>query len=925
MAFTPRLGNFQAPPPVVPQGLATRAPSAMARATGTGMTTNQGEKIPGLQGRGAGRDTGLGSLVSDMTQEIDNTSTPDELNYTMAQAGTELRKQLTGESEAEILAGQDNRTFLAQAMDAGALAPAQSRVNAAAQAKVQELNNNFPDEFFADGPIIFKMVGEEGRVQEVGSITPDGEFVPVDQIQADAAQMKTDALEALEPDEKVIDPLIDAYAKELTATMAAPTLTTEAANKRAKQVLGIDEKEDVPDWAMPLFAFGMALMSETGPFGQAVGKAGLKTLPVIAQVKKEKKAERRETGKIAYNLMTADAATRSKAVDRSMNYLWKKKTYDQAERKFKADQKQALFDGIYKWIGSLPKRAAAVASGQMAEVIASQFMNGNDLSKTSLNDMETAAGAFITKTTSEMHKTNPLAWAEMQGYEVIENKDWAARKLIDDKGVEKTYRVNTVAGNLPVYDKKGQPIYNDDGTPKIKFYNAFELRQSLDRAGRVVSGGPADAGWQLALFGGAGDKMYQKLVNTNDYTTPERYETVDGTVYLAGSVVPAGKYVRDTGDPGRKRSQVGSLYTLNKHGQPIAITGSSEDIKKGLQAAYSVEQLQEFQDLKNEVLQSVRLAKSIINLVDANPRATAITGGLTGDAIKLAQKFDVWLGGWTGKDFKAFERSIGSLGIFKNVDVDAGGKVANNASSLFGLSKIIDRDYVDSIKNTKFGSAKKGSVERELTDDEFNALQGLAALDIGMRARLWKMAYAVARVSEPGGRLTDRDFANALAQMGVDANGNYDPASLKAVLSDLAAEAQQGVADKGNTIDSKARMTVESIYGPKGSYPNAPIFKGGNLEKLITPKAGQPSGGQPGDTSALKDTFPLIADKTAVVNGITTPLFTPEGNPNSEAVAERRRMVQQSLNEQTLTSDERAALTAEIQRLNALTGIILER
>ena len=875
--------SFLARPVAPVRGLATRGPAAAARATGGRVpviTTDQGVTTPAPQG-----PSGLASLTRNMQQEIEDTESPDELNWKMAQAGEELGKLFRGEDDlsggGDVLSGSEGTEVLV-----------------GGETKTMD----------------------DGRVLKLGSFfqSQDSSALP-----ADSLEMAADQL--IEVPTEETDPLLAEYEKSLADAMGKEALTTEAANKQAKKILGIKEKEDVPDWAMPLFTFGMALMAEPGSFGQAVGKAGLKTVPVIAQVKKEKKAERRQVGKIAYNLMTADAATRSKAVDRSMNYLWKQKTFNQAERKFKFDQKQALFDGIYKWIGSLPDRAKAVASGQMAELLSGQFLKGTDLSDASLNDMENAAGAFIAKTTSDMHKTNPLAWAEMQGWNVIGEGDWATQKLMGNDGREATYRVNKVAGKYPVYGTDGQPVFNDDGTPKLKFYNAFELRQKLDQ-GRVVSGGPADPGWQLALFGGPGDKMYQKLINTNDYITPREYIDADGKVYPAGSIVPAGLFLKDTGDKGRKRSQVGSLYTLNKHGQPIAITGSPEDIKKGLQAARTMQQLEEFENQKYEVLQSARLAKSIINLIDTNPRATAITGGLTGKAIKLAQKIDVWLGGWTGKDFKAFERGLGSLGIFKNVDVSAGGTVAGNASSLFGISKKMDLKYVNSIKNTKFGSAKKGSVERKLTDDEFNALQGLAALNIGMRARLWKMAYAVARVSEPGGRLTDRDFANALVQMGVDEDGNFDPASLKATLSDLAASAQQGVADRGNTMYPKARMTVETIYGPKGSYPNAPIFKGGNLEKLITPKAGQPSGGQPRDNTWLLKTFPLLVGKTGMVKGVETPIFSSEGRVNSEALADRRRLVQQVLGGgQTISADQRAALTAEIQRLNALTNIVLER
>jgi hypothetical protein len=115
MAIIPRLGTFQAPPPVVPQGLATRAPSAMARATGTKntpMETNQ-PRVP----------AGLASLASDMTQEIDDVNSAEELNSKVLQAGREINRlysagpnmqeDLSGQEGDDVLVGQANEDTLA--------------------------------------------------------------------------------------------------------------------------------------------------------------------------------------------------------------------------------------------------------------------------------------------------------------------------------------------------------------------------------------------------------------------------------------------------------------------------------------------------------------------------------------------------------------------------------------------------------------------------------------------------------------------------------------------------------------------------------------------------------------------------------------------------------------------------------------------
>jgi hypothetical protein len=71
-------------------------------------------------------------------------------------------------------------------------------------------------------------------------------------------------------------------------------------------------------------------------------------------------------------------------------------------------------------------------------------------------------------------------------------------------------------------------------------------------------------------------------------------------------------------------------------------------------------------------------------------------------------------------------------------------------------------------------------------------------------------------------------------------------------------------------------------------------------------------------------TFPGLAGKTGMVKGVPTPIFSPEGRVNSEALADRRRLAEQALKRQTISAEERAALTAEIERLDALTNIVLE-
>ena len=252
--------SFLARPVAPVQGLATRGPAAAARATGGRVpviTTDQGVTTPAPQG-----PSGLASLTRNMQQEIEDTESPDELNWKMAQAGEELGKLFRGEDD--LSGGGDVLSGGGDVLSGGG----------------DVLSGSEGTEVLVGGET---KTMDDGRVLKLGSFfqSQDSSALP-----ADSLEMAADQL--IEVPTEEIDPLVASYKKSLEATMGAPALTTEEANKQAKQVLGIDEKEDVPDWAMPLFAFGMALMAEPGSFGQAVGKAGLKTLPVIAQVKKEK-------------------------------------------------------------------------------------------------------------------------------------------------------------------------------------------------------------------------------------------------------------------------------------------------------------------------------------------------------------------------------------------------------------------------------------------------------------------------------------------------------------------------------------------------------------------------------------------------------------------------------------------------------------
>jgi hypothetical protein len=72
-------------------------------------------------------------------------------------------------------------------------------------------------------------------------------------------------------------------------------------------------------------------------------------------------------------------------------------------------------------------------------------------------------------------------------------------------------------------------------------------------------------------------------------------------------------------------------------------------------------------------------------------------------------------------------------------------------------------------------------------------------------------------------------------------------------------------------------------------------------------------------------TFSALVGKTGMVKGVETLIISPDGRVNSEALTDRRRLAQQALEGgQTINAEERAALTAEIKQLDALTNTVLK-
>ena len=115
--------------------------------------------------------------------------------------------------------------------------------------------------------------------------------------------------------------------KALLTALGPSEINYDNWKKQSKELLGIPEEEDdVPDWAAPMFLFGLNLMkgpvsSKTqgqtglGGFLSDLGAAGEKGFSVFAAERARKSKQRAQIASVAMQLQGADAARKKLAVD----------------------------------------------------------------------------------------------------------------------------------------------------------------------------------------------------------------------------------------------------------------------------------------------------------------------------------------------------------------------------------------------------------------------------------------------------------------------------------------------------------------------------------------------------------------------------------------------------------------------------------
>ena len=247
--------------------------------------------------------------------------------------------------------------------------------------------------------------------------------------------------------------------------------------KEAKELLGVSDNEaDVPDWAAPMFLFGLSLMkgpvsSKTGQQGLGglladIGAAGQEGFKAFATERARKAAQRQSVANLALQLETRDLARQS-----SMIELYK------ANQSAKLDLSAKVgtaYDGITANILGLSTNADDKARG-----IAGIFTALGDLRAAGVTDqglLDPQIKAFVTN----------YAMQEMGVVSV------APLKQIQYAGIDYTYDDRAVANAVKTHNKgrsKTDPKYLN--SPLELIGNVINQAEGFDQYQGLVLGARA--------------------------------------------------------------------------------------------------------------------------------------------------------------------------------------------------------------------------------------------------------------------------------------------------------------------------------------------------------------------------------------------------------------------------------------------------
>ena len=192
----------------------------------------------------------------------------------------------------------------------------------------------------------------------------------------------------------------DAQIKAVTTGSDLEGATSKNYNKLAKEYLGLDSAEkDIPEWAAPVFLFGLNLMKAPvstatrdtglGGFLGDVGKAGEVGLASFAAERARKRKEKIAVGQVALDLKKSDDATRIAAATAKVKGSRWINTFQLSQKTEKRLSESAQ--------AATADRAAAFVATQN-ERVTNRFTKGADVERT---------GAWITEFDNILSKASP--------------------------------------------------------------------------------------------------------------------------------------------------------------------------------------------------------------------------------------------------------------------------------------------------------------------------------------------------------------------------------------------------------------------------------------------------------------------------------------------------------------------------------------
>jgi len=253
--------------------------------------------------------------------------------------------------------------------------------------------------------------------------------------------------------------------------------------------------------------------------------------------------------------------------------------------------------------------------------------------------------------------------------------------------------------------------------------------------------------------------------------------------------------------------------------------------------------IKEFNESERSVFDLMRVAQEATKLVDEGG-AYATSGALSAPGKAASYALSMWkaldpegkstdlrdkIKAYAGKFTGALDKSlIKDLATSKTDKLSARGLVLDgeNIGTKSGVASWIGK-VVDPASRARIvaGIDKK---DRAMAEEAFN---NFASLNPRLRSLMFNMAYAVGRSEEPGGRLTDRDIANAMMQLGGNKDGNIaSPEIFKDVL-------HQKVRQVARSFQTRARQTPD-VTGLPGYFLRdrwEAIERGLNKEKVPYP------------------------------------------------------------------------------------------